>query len=122
MKTFLISATLAAAALTASIASADQAWVGQNHLNYRTGPGLNYAVAGTFQPCHVLDTYDRQYGWVQVLHQGQYYWVHQDYVVNHACTYTAPQHTYTPPKPTYTPPKKTYTPPKKSGGYGGSNY
>lgn len=116
MKTLLISATLAATALTATAAFADQAWVGQNSLNYRTGPGLNYAVAGTFQPCVSLDTYDRQYGWVQVLHQGQYYWVHQDYVVNYQCTYTAPKPTYTPPKQTYTPPKNTYKAPKPTYG------
>lgn len=115
MKNFLISTAFAATALTASTAFADQAWVGQNHLNYRTGPGLNYAVAGTFNPCAVLDTYDRQNGWIQVLHQGQYFWVHQDYVVNYQCSYT-------PPKPTYTPPKKAYTPPKKTGGYGTNNY
>ncbi|WP_300436963.1 SH3 domain-containing protein [uncultured Mameliella sp.] len=119
MKTFLISAAVAAATLAASAASAGQAWVGQNHLNYRTGPGQNYPVAGTFSPCTALNTYDTQYGWVQIQYQGQYYWVHGDYILNYACTYTPPKNTYTAPKNTYTPPKKK----GYSGGYsGGGNY
>ena len=76
-------------------------------------------VAGTFSPCTALNTYDTQYGWVQIQYQGQYYWVHGDYILNYACTYTPPKNTYTAPKNTYTPPKKK----GYSGGYsGGGNY
>lgn len=123
MKTFLISAITAATALTASAAFAGQAWVGNAHLNYRTGPGQNYPVVGTFTPCTPLQTYDTQYGWVQIQYQNTYYWVHGDYIIDYACTYT-PQPTYK-PAPNYKP-KNTYTPPKKptygGGGYGSNNY
>ena len=56
---------------------------------------------------------------MQIQYQGQYYWVHGDYILNYACTYTPPKNTYTAPKNTYTPPKKK----GYSGGYsGGGNY
>ena len=44
MKKLILSAIVAATALTASAASATQAWVGQNHLNARSGPGTNHQV------------------------------------------------------------------------------
>ncbi len=119
MKTFIISAITAAATLAGTAAVADQVWVGNSHLNYRTGPGQNYPVVGTFTPCTALQTYDTQYGWVQVQYQNTYYWVHGDYIQNYQCTWTPPKPVYK-PAPTYKP-KNTYNAPKKQT-YGGNNY
>ncbi len=112
MKKLILSAIVAATALTASAASATQAWVGQNHLNARSGPGTNYQVLGTFNPCTPVDVIEYQYGWAKIYYQNTYYWVSSKYLRNSACNYAAP-------KPTYTPPKKQY-----NNGYSGgsSNY
>ena len=125
MKTFIVSAIIAATALTASAASATQAWVGNSHLNARSGPGTGHPIIGTFVPCTVIDVIEYQYGWARVSYENQFYWVSSQYIQDYACTYTPPTQTYTPPahtapKPTYTPP--AYTPPKKQGGYGTNNY
>ncbi|SMX44949.1 SH3 domain-containing protein [Maliponia aquimaris] len=122
MKKLIIPAIVAVATLGASAASATQAWVGQAHLNARSGPGTNYSVLGTFNPCTPVDVIEYQYDWAKVYYDNTYYWVSAKYLQDYACTYSPP--TYTPPA--YTPPKQTYkapvyTPPKKQ--YGGSgNY
>jgi uncharacterized protein YraI len=114
MTKLLVSALLAASALTASAAVADQAWVGNNHLNARSGPGVGYDLLGTFNPCTPVDVIEYQYGWARVSHDNNNYWVSSQYLQDYACAYTPPKQTYTPPKPTYTPPKQTYTPPKSN--------
>ena len=121
MKTLVISAIVAATALTASAASATQAWVGNVTLNARSGPGTNYQVLGSFNPCTPVDVIEYQYGWAKEYYNNTYYWVSAKYLQDYACTYTPQQHTYTPPKKTYTPPKKQYNN-GYSGGYGGNNY
>lgn len=104
MKKLLISAIVAASALSASAASATSAWIEHGvTLNARSGPGTNYHVIGTFNPCTNVHVVAHQYGWAKVAYNHNYYWVSAKYLRNHACN------TYTPPK------KKHY-----SGG--GSNY
>jgi uncharacterized protein YraI len=129
MNKLFAAALIATAALTSTAAMATQAWVGQNQLNARSGPGTNYSVLGSFDPCTPVDVVENQYGWSKVYYNNTYYWVSSQYLQNYACTYTPPVQTYTPPTytpPAYTPPTYTppaYTPPKKAynNGYGGTN-
>lgn len=91
MKNLIISAIIAATAMTASAASASQAWIGKHHLNARSGPGVNYHKIGTFNPCtpvHIINYTQDHYGnatWYKVKFNHKAYWVKADYVQGHAC-------------------------------------
>ncbi|BBU56313.1 SH3 domain-containing protein [Mameliella alba] len=94
MKKLILSAIIAATAMTASAASATQAWIGNNHLNARSGPGVQYHKLGVFKPCtpvHVVKFTRDYYGnptWYKVYFNHNYYWVKADYVQGHACHWT----------------------------------
>ncbi len=106
MKTFLLSAVIAAAALTAGTASATQAWVGHSALNARSGPGTNYHKVGTFQPCTPVHVIGHSHGWAKVAYNHSHYWVSAKYLRGSSCH----AQTYT-PKPkhnTYAPQPKHY--------------
>ena len=91
MKTFLLSAALAAATLfSAGAASATQAWVGGSALNARSGPGTQYHVIGTFNPCTPVHVVGWQHGWAKVAWNHQYYWVSAKYLRNTACGHARP--------------------------------
>ncbi|WP_305969773.1 MULTISPECIES: SH3 domain-containing protein [unclassified Mameliella] len=98
MKKLILSAIVAATAMTASAASATQAWIGHNHLNARSGPGVQYHKLGVFKPCtpvHVVKFTRDYYGnptWYKVYFNHNYYWVKADYVRGHACHWTPKKH------------------------------
>lgn len=111
MKKLLISAIVAASALTASAASANSAWTQHGvTLNARSGPGTNYHVIGSFNPCTSVHVVGHQHGWAKVSYNNHYYWVSSKYLQNHACNHS------------YTPPKKKHYSGGGSGYSGGSNY
>ncbi|CUH77671.1 SH3 domain-containing protein [Tropicibacter naphthalenivorans] len=107
MKKILLSAVLAAATLTASAASATQAWVGSSALNARSGPGTNYHVLGTFKPCTPVHVVAHSHGWAKVAYNHGYYWVSAKYLSNQSCHYApAPKKTHK--KPVYKKPHSGY--------------
>ncbi|ASP21829.1 bacterial SH3 domain protein [Antarctobacter heliothermus] len=85
MKKFILSAVLAAAAMTASAASATQAWIGDYHLNARSGPGTNYHKLGTFNPCTAVHVVAYNHGWAKVYFNHKYYWVSAKYLQGQSC-------------------------------------
>ncbi len=85
MKNLILSAIVAATAMTASAASATQAWVGGNHLNARSGPGTHYHVLGTFNPCTPVHVVAYNHGWAKVYFNHNYYWVSAKYLKGHSC-------------------------------------
>ncbi|MGP6086195.1 SH3 domain-containing protein [Antarctobacter jejuensis] len=93
MKKIVLAAIVAATAMTASAASATQAWIGNNHLNARSGPGVEYHKLGVFNPCtpvHIVKFTTDHYGnptWYKVYFKHNYYWVKADYVQGHACNW-----------------------------------
>ncbi len=107
MKKFIAAAILAASALSASAAAATQAYVGNVHLNARSGPGTNYHVIGTFNPCTPVHVVAHKWGWAKVAYKHNYYWVSAQYLSGHSCHYA--------PKPTY---KKKHYKKHYNNGYG----
>ncbi|MCR9272011.1 MULTISPECIES: SH3 domain-containing protein [Mameliella] len=85
MKKLILSAIVAATAMTASAASATQAWVGKTPLNARSGPSTHYQVLGVFNPCTPVHIVAYKHGWAKVKFQHNYYWVSSKYLSNHSC-------------------------------------
>ena len=93
MKKLILSAIVAATAMTASAASATQAWVGNYALNARTGPGTHYHVLGTFKACTPVHIVAYKHGWAKVYFDYNYYWVSAKYLQNKPC-YWVPKKKY----------------------------
>ena len=85
MKKIILSAIIAATAMTASAASATQAWVGHSQLNARSGPGTHYHVLGTFNPCTPVHVVAYKHGWAKVAFNHSYYWVSAKYLQGQSC-------------------------------------
>lgn len=85
MKKLILSAIVAATAMTASAASATQAWVGHNALNARSGPGTHYHVLGTFKSCTPVHIVAYSHGWAKVAFKHNYYWVSAKYLQGKPC-------------------------------------
>ena len=86
MKTVLRAAALAAATLVAaSTASAATWWVGGSALNARSGPGTQYHVLGTFDPCTRVNVVGYSHGWAKIAWNNSHYWVSAKYLRDSAC-------------------------------------
>ncbi len=87
MKNFLTAAVIAVSAtLAAGAASATTYWVDNGiTLNARSGPGTNYHVVGSFNPCTKVHVVGYHHGWAKVAFNNYYYWVSAKYLQNHAC-------------------------------------
>lgn len=91
MKKLILSAIIAATAMTASGASAAQAWVGHSHLNARSGPSTHYQVLGVFQPCTPVHIVAYKHGWAKVYFKHSYYWVSAKYLKGQSCHWSPPK-------------------------------
>ncbi len=89
MKKLLISAAIASATLmSASAATATQAWVEHGiSLNARSGPGTSYHVVAKFNPCTPVHIVGWSHGWAKVSYNHRHYWVAGKYLQKHACNY-----------------------------------
>ncbi|MFW2544021.1 SH3 domain-containing protein [Primorskyibacter sp. 2E107] len=87
MSRFLTAAALAVSAtLCAAPAVATPYWIDSGvTLNARSGPGTNYHVIGTFQPCTRVHVQAYTHGWAKVSYNQRYYWVSAKYLQDHAC-------------------------------------
>ncbi len=96
MKNIILSAAVAAATLmSAGAAAANSAWVDHGiKLNARSGPGTQYHVIGTFNPCTKVHVVAQKWGWAKVAFNHNYYWVSAKYLQNHSCHYVPKKKVY----------------------------
>lgn len=70
---------LAAALTLSGTALASAAWT-TGSVNFRDGPGTNYAKLGTIARCVQVEITDQQYGWYRISWNGRWGWVSGRYI------------------------------------------